>query len=289
MKINFFLTAFCLTVLIGCSSDSNELDPTVENNNDDNTEEVIIVANEDTTEEIVMSSEDIENGNIEEEEEEEEEEIPSNNGSGVLSQEEQLQLDFATTSIFDRTSNNPNSNAKKWNSTINLFLSGDFSNSEINFINEFSEELNTISSAIDMNIVPSFEESNVEIYFATTQEYISNRPNFIEGFTPNGSSVGRANTRFRIPSFFITGNKIWVDTSALNFNSVIRHEILHILGLDHTEDPESILFGTPNTDFELTDNDIFTIQTLYNPLIQASFTQNQVTTSVENNREEFFN
>lgn len=293
MKTNFFLIALASILFIGCSSDSNELDPEAGNSENATPEEVIIVSDEgDVTEEMVMSpSEEQPMEQVtptDENTDSVEEEEPVSNEPRVLSQEEQEQLDFATTSIFDKTSNDPNSNAKKWNSSINLFLSGDFSSDEINFINDFASELNTISANINMSIVGTFEQSNVEIYFATSEEYISDRPNFINGYTPSGSAVGRANTRFRIPTFFITGNKIWVDTSARNFNSVIRHEILHILGLDHTDDPESILFGTPNTDPTLTEDDIFTIETLYNNLVEASFTENEITNTVEENIEEFF-
>lgn len=282
-------------VVINTNDDDKEVTQEPDNNNDtevvnneevdnNNDTEVVnndeVVTNNDDTE-VVNNDEVTNNDNTNEN-------TTEPNEPRILTQAERQQLNFATTSIFDKTSSSPNVNAKKWNTTVNLFLSGSFGNSEITFINNFANELADISPNIDLNIVSSLNQSNVEMYFATRQQYINDRPNFIQNYTPRGSAVGRANTSFRIPSFLITGRKIWADPSSRNFNSVIKHEILHILGFDHTDSPDSILFPTPNNDPTLSEDDVFTISTLYNNLINASFVESEIINTVENNIEEFF-
>jgi len=301
-KTNFLLALFCSFLIINCSSDTDEFESPSENTNQSDDPEIIIIENEDTTEEMIMTPEEEEAVVVEEvvtpnDNEEntepiviiEEENTVNEPDNRVLTASELAQLNFATTSIFDKTSSSPNENAKKWNTSINLFLSGAFGTDEVDFINDFAAELAAISSNIDLNIVSTLNESNVEVYFATREAYITDRPNFIRNYTPRGTAVGRANTSFRIPSFFITGTKIWIDPSSFNFNSVIKHEILHILGLDHTDEPDSILFPTPRATPELSENDIFTLNVLYNSLIQASSVENEIITTVENNIEEFYN
>lgn len=296
LKIKFYLGLACL-LLVNCTSDSDELETDTTGNENTSDEQVVINEKPDTTEEILTPSDDSstidQNNNDQPQNEETINDQPNEDSElsdepRVLTEAETQQLNFAVTSIFDKTSSSPNSNAKKWNTAVNLFLSGDFDDSVVDFINNFSVELANISSNIDLNIVSSIGDSNVEMYFATREDYINDRPNFIQNYTPSGNAVGRANTSFRIPSFLINGRKIWADPSSRNFDSVIKHEILHILGFDHTDSPDSILFPTPSNDPNLSNDDVFTISTLYNNLINASFIESEIINTVEDNIEEFF-
>ena len=322
-KITLFFSLAFLLFLTNCTSDSNELDTNPnengENNNeqiivnekpditeemtimpdDEETTPVVIVDNEETTPVVIVDNEettpvvteDNENTTEDPQTNEETNDVPEtteNNEPRVLTQSEIAQLNFAITSIFDKTSSSPNRNAKKWNMAVNLLLSGAFGNEEVNFINDFANELAEISPNIDLNIVSESNQANVEVYFATREQYINERPNFINNYTPRGSAVGRANTTFRIPSYLINGRKIWIDPSSRNFYTVIKHEILHILGFDHTDSNDSVLFPTPSNDPTLSKDDIFTIGALYNNLINASSVESEIKSTVENNIEEFF-
>jgi hypothetical protein len=50
--------------------------------------------------------------------------------------------------------------------------------------------------------------------------------------------------------------------------SVLLHEFLHCLGLDHSDDPESVMFAINRGVTELTPDDVAAIQHLYGPRVQ---------------------
>lgn len=205
----------------------------------------------------------------------------------VLTEAEMAKLDFATISIFDKTEANY-TRARKWTKPVKLFLSGAFGNDEINFINDFAKELASISSEIDLSIVDNVRDSNVEMYIATKQQYADEGRNFLGGRAPGFSEAGRANISWGIPSYEINGTKIWADPSQRSYDTVIKHEILHILGIGHNNTRDSVMNPTPSPDPTLSENDIFAIKTLYSGLIKASTLEEGVRDIVENNIEEFF-
>jgi len=135
-------------------------------------------------------------------------------------------------------------------------------------------------------LVSTVGESNVQIYFATIENYINDRPNFINGFSPTGNLGGF--TTFGFSNDIISIGRIWVNSATNNKISIIKHEIMHLLGFNHIEEELSIFYFTPTAPL-LTAEDVFITKTLYNSLIEPGFTENQVESTVNENIGSFFN
>lgn len=305
-KPSYYLLVALSVITLNCSDDSNESDLSTSPTAEKETETTIIVEDNDITKETVNNpisdtsndptvvnenpTEVVDSNPIETTEENQ----PNNNTNNqpmvrVLTAQEAAQLDFAAFTIFDKTKRSPRTNVRKWATPVNLFLSGDFSNKEIGFINDFAVELAGISINIDLNIVSSKDQSNVEVYFATQEKFLRERPNFIEGYRPSSPTVrGRANIKFKSSTNIIFSGLVWIDPSAKNLNSIVKHELLHLLGFSHTLESNSIMQSSPNVDPTLSNDDEFAIHTLYNDLIQANFLETEVRSTVENNIESFF-
>jgi len=208
-------------------------------------------------------------------------------GPKMLTTEQLKMIDFFEFSVFNETNDSrTTSNIIKWNSEVKVFLSGGFTNEDISFINTFFTQLKNISGNINIRLVNTINDSNVEIFFASAQDYINNRPNYIDGFTPTRGVVGFAS--FAFFNNLIRGAKIWVDRSTFNKNAIIKHEVLHALGFNHTEERQSIFYFAPSAS-TLSNNDIFTIKTLHNSLISPGLTKTQIEPTISNNIDSFFN
>jgi len=203
-----------------------------------------------------------------------------------LTAEQQLLIDSFNFSVFDKITNSPETQLQKWNSEIRVFISGNFTNEDNTTVLSFFSRLKEISGNLNLRLVQNINDSNVEIYFATIENYINNRPGYINGFSPTGNLGGF--TTFSFSNNTIGGGKIWVNSSTNNKTSIIKHEIMHLLGFNHIEDELSVFYFAPIAPL-LTTQDVFITKTLYNSLIQPGFTETQVGSAIDENIESFFN
>lgn len=305
-KPSRYLLIAISAITLNCTDDSNESDVTTTSTTGKETETTVGVEDKDITQETVNNpnSNTSNNPTVVEENpivvdntnttETIVDNQPNDNTNNqpmvrVLTAQEAAQLDFATFTIFDKTKRSPRTNLRKWTMSVNLFLSGDFGNKEIGFINDFSVELGDISNNIDLNIVSTKDQSNVEVYFATQEKFLRERPNFIEGYRPSSPTIrGRAQAYFSESTNIINRGLVWIDPSAKSLNSVVKHELLHLLGFGHTLESNSIMKSIPNVDPTLSNDDVFAVHTLYNDLIEANFLETELRNTVENNIESFF-
>ncbi|WP_010182598.1 DUF2927 domain-containing protein [Aquimarina agarilytica] len=189
---------------------------------------------------------------------------------------------------FKQERKSPNKYISKWNDEISFFLSGDFKVNDVKLIEEFLNELTGFSSELKLKLVSSIDASNVEVYFSSIDDYKNDRPNYIENFIPNEKGSGIASTFSDGKAKSITKGKIWLRVNnGVVRKSTVKHEILHILGLGHSKDENSVLF-TPSRAESLSADDIFVIKTLYNPLILPKQTESEVDQVLRNNRKSFF-
>lgn len=190
-------------------------------------------------------------------------------------EEERLRLfDLAKYILLDESDDEPNTAIRRWSNgtPVRIFLSGDVTieheNVVVDLLNDL-KDLNTINLDIELTTVEN--DANVEVYIATFNDLMTLRPDF----SPNADEVSRGiTTSFRNSNNELTRARIWINNDTFSI-STIKHEILHSIGLGHSNDESSVLF-TPSQAEELNSDDIFVIEALYGGMLNPGDNEEQI-------------
>lgn len=204
--------------------------------------------------------------------------VVNNVAESSIAKEEQERLIevFKYMSLF-KSNSTPDLSNRKWKSTLNIFVSGDYTINDEEVIEGFISELNGLNTeGLELNRVSSLEEANVEIWVATFDDLTNNRPDFAANAV--STNRGYAYMQKYTGSKEIFKSSIWLNKSSYEV-STIKHEMFHILGFGHSLDVTSLLHSPSRSEI-LSDDDVFVIEALYSKEMNSNSNEEQIEESL---------